>query len=589
MSAREEPLRSPQAGEGHDSVRDDDEAPIAFRKTHPIYVKLIEAHVFRLLELSKGAPGDKIVVRLSIHELEHAPEYEAISYVWGDAEPTKEIECNGKTLNITVNLHAAFQRIRLGDRPRILWADAICINQKDPDERSHHVAFMNIVYKQAKRVLVYMGKDPDGGANNVATLVQEHVKRMTGYKTITEMPVIESDPLLDDHRWSSLKTLMKNKWFKRAWVMQEVGVATEPVVLYGDAEFSYRKLVLLMRWIVRCAPQLKNRPGIPVLTIHSDWEYWTEGWKDRHEYKLGLLDFLSAAKGLGCGDSRDHVYAFLGHPLTQNEDGSPIIQPDYKKNKIQVLRQLSEYMLPKLGPRVLSAVEHDPDTIEEDVPSWVVRWDMDIIWNSMGYYEGFYYLAGCVEHDLELKGDDVLISGTAAGGVKKVHQFSKNEEDWPECEALEALQKVGFNLSIDTDDMDALSLTLCAGLTNYARAEDDLEQHRKNFASFWSMREDLVSRNESEPEADAFWSDVLLSCKGRSFFVTETGRFGLGPWIMKPGDECWVVKGGRVPLVLRKADAVYKLIGEAYLHGIMQGELLKRLDESGGWTKLVLR
>ena len=43
-------------------------------------------------------------------------------------------------------------------------------------------------------------------------------------------------------------------------------------------------------------------------------------------------------------------------------------------------------MLQKLGLEVLPAVEHDETTILEDSPSWVVRWDTDIIQNSMGDY-----------------------------------------------------------------------------------------------------------------------------------------------------------------------------------------------------------
>lgn len=86
------------------------------------------------------------MVRLFIVELEHAPEYEAISYAWGDPENTMPIFCNGRELGVTVNLIDAFVRVRHPDRPRTLWADAVCINQGSVHERSHQVSFMGRIY-----------------------------------------------------------------------------------------------------------------------------------------------------------------------------------------------------------------------------------------------------------------------------------------------------------------------------------------------------------------------------------------------------------------------------------------------------------
>jgi hypothetical protein len=48
------------------------------------------------------------------------------------------------------------------------------------------------------------------------------------------------DPLLMDPRWKSVTLFKQKDWFYRAWVIQEVGMALDPRVLYGDCEFSYR-------------------------------------------------------------------------------------------------------------------------------------------------------------------------------------------------------------------------------------------------------------------------------------------------------------------------------------------------------------
>src|SRR5205823_5715832 len=129
------------------------------------------------------------------------------------------------------------------------------------------------------------------------------------------------DLLLDDPRWKSLDVLLKRPWFTRAWVLQEVGVAKDPQVCYGDAEFSYRDLMKLVKWMRRCASNLETRAGIFWLTIHTDWEYWLPDWRAHAtETNYTLVDFLSHARGLSCKEPKDHIYAFLGHPLTQLED-----------------------------------------------------------------------------------------------------------------------------------------------------------------------------------------------------------------------------------------------------------------------------
>ncbi|OCL11331.1 hypothetical protein AOQ84DRAFT_424047, partial [Glonium stellatum] len=85
--------------------------------------------------------------------------YEALSYVWGSAQDTVPIHINKKTFDITRNLEGALREFRLGDRPLALWVDAICINQRDNDEKSKQIQLMGKIYKYAKRVLVWLGPE----------------------------------------------------------------------------------------------------------------------------------------------------------------------------------------------------------------------------------------------------------------------------------------------------------------------------------------------------------------------------------------------------------------------------------------------
>lgn len=261
---------------------------------------------------------------------------------------------------------------------------------------------------------------------------------------------------------------------------------------------------------------------------------------------------------------------------------------------------------------MLSAIEHDEQTFEENTPSWVVHWDMDIIQNSMGYYAHFCYAAcgqDAHESSVSLKGDHRVLQAKSilVDTIENVYQFPANEEHWQVGEATRALKtEEALNEILDnvwtaihgTENpgtysapeiaRDAFTLSLCAGLTNYECAEADdaaLAQHRANFDAFWAVRNQVLGRAGDDPpiaeystgRADQFWYDLSLSCKGRCLFTTNKGHYGLGPWITKAGDECHLLKGARVPFVLRRADdgLSLKVVGEAYLHGIMHGEFFK--------------
>ena len=89
------------------------------------------------------------------------PDYEALSYVWGDRESPKTISIDGCVQEVTENLEAALQQLRLSDAPRRLWVDALCINQEDSKEKSHQIQKMRHIYRRASGVLVWLGNEAD--------------------------------------------------------------------------------------------------------------------------------------------------------------------------------------------------------------------------------------------------------------------------------------------------------------------------------------------------------------------------------------------------------------------------------------------
>jgi hypothetical protein len=92
------------------------------------YTTLPSDTSFRDLELSPGFEDDLIDIRLTSTDWKCVPNYEAISYAWGDAADIVECKCDGKALSITRSLHEALVTFRRSDGSRNLWADAIWYN-----------------------------------------------------------------------------------------------------------------------------------------------------------------------------------------------------------------------------------------------------------------------------------------------------------------------------------------------------------------------------------------------------------------------------------------------------------------------------
>jgi hypothetical protein len=85
--------------------------------------------------------------------------YEAVSYAWGLETAEKTISCSGKNVSITSNLDGGLRRIRLPTEVRIIWVDALCINQDDKEETSRQVQIMREIYSKAQSVLVWLGDE----------------------------------------------------------------------------------------------------------------------------------------------------------------------------------------------------------------------------------------------------------------------------------------------------------------------------------------------------------------------------------------------------------------------------------------------
>jgi hypothetical protein len=96
---------------------------------------------FRLVRLIQGEKSEIKcnLFHAAIYDADDAIEYEALSYTWGSNYKPHNIEINGRSLSVTKSLLEALQHLRQKNEDRILWIDAICIDQNDHKKRGHQV------------------------------------------------------------------------------------------------------------------------------------------------------------------------------------------------------------------------------------------------------------------------------------------------------------------------------------------------------------------------------------------------------------------------------------------------------------------
>lgn len=128
------------------------------------YQPLLQPDSIRLINL-QPSPDLEAKVRCSIihttlSECDHdqIDHYTALSYVWGDPGQTAKVEIEGCDVNVTINLDSALRHMRDPTRSRRIWADAVCIDQNDCEEKGNQVAQMFQVYKIAQHTIIYLGE-----------------------------------------------------------------------------------------------------------------------------------------------------------------------------------------------------------------------------------------------------------------------------------------------------------------------------------------------------------------------------------------------------------------------------------------------
>ncbi|KAF2449124.1 HET-domain-containing protein [Karstenula rhodostoma CBS 690.94] len=316
----------------------------------------------RLVRLLPGS--DEAEIRCDIFEFElqyalRSSNFEALSYVWGDVGDRRRIFIEDSCLHVTVNLHTALRYLRDPALDRILWIDAICINQEDLAERSSQVSFMMNIYAAATRVVAWLGEDTSRG-ESCFTLFKS-IARMIRQSQHGRSHGSCDDAYQQLAQNNSFISLLQRPWFNRIWIQQEVAAAQSFVFLYGDqqlAGYTFYEVVNSYRTLYVDDPdspllpeQIETQKALwglhhPVLHLIK--------WDADPYIQSTTLDILPLRHMVNmfhvhdATDPKDKVYALLG--MSTVDASRPAVRVDYSKPWASIFTEIIQYIL---GNRVL--------------------------------------------------------------------------------------------------------------------------------------------------------------------------------------------------------------------------------------------
>jgi hypothetical protein len=178
----------------------------------------------RIVTIHPGRQDDPVSCTLEIYTFAHAPRYEALSYCWGEEENLQPIRLQGVDWNVTPNLYRALKGLRKEKGSRVMWIDAVCINQKDKEEKSAQVPLMGFIYKNARQVIAWLGDDNEH-TQEVFALIEDlpAMLSLEGTDTpLTEECVREWKAIWESvELWEATLDLLERPYWSRLWVLQE--------------------------------------------------------------------------------------------------------------------------------------------------------------------------------------------------------------------------------------------------------------------------------------------------------------------------------------------------------------------------------
>jgi hypothetical protein len=300
-------------------------------------------------------------------------------------------------------------------------------------------------------------------------------------------------------------------------------------------------------------------------------------------------------------DPRDKIYALLGllpdrvFSSAQSCNYSISVPKLFSKVTLDLLRSEN-------GLRTLVA-SSELRHITPELPTWAIDFACSNIigkrqlkwWNHSHRYRQFS-ACGTNQLQLETSAEDriICLTGILVDEVSQVNDvyYAREDESIDGCRLLETI-KSAEQLVHDNQRTNPKALPKAyPGRGRWKSAqwrtmvgdlvmdEFPLERAKSAHEADFENLCTLLAQGEQDFAPNILFESICGMIPNHAFFITKTGYIGIGPPNTQPGDQVWIFYGGKVPFIMRRSSSVgakiersgMQLIGDAYVHGIMDGE-----------------
>jgi len=467
-------------------------------------------------------------------------EYEALSYCWGDAREMAEIlisnspdimadKNSAKNVEISSTLAWALRYLRRADRIRVLWVDALCINQKDSSERGEQVRRMADIYRSACMVVIWLGESAENSeaAIDAFHYIGQQIELSTASDIFPSPDAAErqwydsSTPLpYDKQIFMAMAALAQRPWFTRLWVYQEVRFAKTAMIQcgYQTIPWSLFRGAAVFLYGNDYTPASLRTNLDPTARIAIA------------QTSTPLFNIIMQTSTRLCKDPKDKVYGLLGFTpsdLVIHPDYSNQVETVYTDAVIAYTNYFCRFdflRICNLGPWRL-----------ENLPSWVP--DLSQPARKMGYFS-FEFATGASPAEYQFDGEVMRATGIELSQIAEV--MSQIPQDSNQAiELIRGLEPPGLQGKKYVDGeplIEAYAALLCHNYSKERFPGGDITSFeewkcQKTANPFFGHTSQYTSWNNP-----TWYEDRCLShLKGQRIFITESGYMGRGPGFAQQG------------------------------------------------------
>jgi hypothetical protein len=549
---------------------------------------------------------------------------------WSDGS-TRCIKIDDQDFHVHLNLFSALEMLRWKfNLEAKFWIDAICIDQSSDEERNHQVPLMKTIYSTALSTLAWLGpfeEHTKAAFQKLERLESERKSETEGlnlkYRSDESLQklanILEVEFGTEEavQEWKTVISFFERYYWRRAWIIQEVAAARGTMLICGDFMVNWLKVSRARRtiaeWHEATVAKFFENPGYKQILAQLDEVRYatdhiinlcafTEEDSQADLSRIRLLDALVLIRSSQSSDPRDKIFAALG--LSNNLEK---VEPDYFQNTEVVFRNFAmNFIRSRSSLHILGYCSYSPTPAHSTwAPDWsnVEAKSQPISGKGFTGFvyapddsPAFYSAGGDTLLQVEFKDDNKILVLQGAFFDRIVFVGSINEVDMIDFAKGRGLNGWLYEWASHLKDAEGLFAIIdragwefgeTASMEQFETPIYRLSGENVQSAFRCTMCADTIVDGDTglrlrltDKHAEAVLSGEkkLLSglqgnavAKGRVFAVSRNGLFCLAPAETMPGDSIAFVSGGEVPLLLRPHEDKFHLVGECYVHCLMDG------------------